>query len=108
MLEELNDPTAVDVEVRMEPESEAYLVSGGGDAQGGNGRDLLVAPGPLEKDGRTSSRPPSSSDERRHQKSGLVQKDEPSPQPCGFFLMRGQVVLIHPWILSSSRSTARC
>jgi len=57
-------------------------------------------------DGRFAGRQP-------RRTSGAIKKPDSSRKTSQvfsravFFLIRGQVVLIHPWILSSSGSTAR-
>ncbi len=107
VLEERDDAKAVDIAIGMETEGEAHPVPGWRNAQGGDGRHLLMAPRALQQDGRGVAGPPAAPHNRSHEKARLVKEDEPGFQSRGFFLIRGQVFFTHPRIFSSSRSTAR-
>jgi hypothetical protein len=50
---------------------------------------------------------PTSAQMGGHQEAALVQEDQEGVQVAGFFLIRGQSVLIQRWMAASSRSTAR-
>jgi hypothetical protein len=81
VLEEPDDPKAVDVGVGMEAKGEAHPIPGWRDAQGGDGRHLLVAPGTLQKNGRGVLGPPAAPNNRSHEKTRLVKEDQPGFQP---------------------------
>ena len=97
----------LDIGIGMETEVEIDPVAGRSYAQRSNGGNLFVTAGSLVQDrGHTAGRP-TASDQRGHQQTGLVEKNEKSLQTAGFFLMRGHSSRTHRWISASSRSLAR-
>ena len=70
-------------------------------------RDFVVGSGALVEDRCLTARRPGAAHQGRHQEPGLVDEDQARVQPAGFFLTRGQTVLTHVRMASSSRSRAR-
>lgn len=96
-----------DVPVGMEPKIQAHVVPRGRHTQRGDDGDLLMSPGAVREDWRVASGTPRLADQGRHEHAALIEKCQPCVQACRFFLTRGHVCLIHPWMAGSSRSTAR-
>lgn len=104
---EAANPEGIDVGMRMESKVKQHIIARGRHRQRGDGRDLLMRPRALLEDGRDALRMPGASDQRRHQKTRLVDEDEMGAQARGVFFTRGQSLLTHCLIAASSRSTAR-
>lgn len=107
MAEKFDHSFRVDIGIGMETEVEMDTVAGGSYAQRGNGGDLLATAGSLVQNRSDTAGRPTASDQRGHQHTGLVEKNEESLQAIGFFLMRGHSSWTQRWISASSRSLAR-
>ena len=107
MLEEIHRTLGIDVGVRTETKVQSDPVTGGRNAQRGNGGDLLIVLAALSKDGGLSSQTPGATHQRCHEHPGFVEEDEGRSQARGVFFTRGQSCSIQAWMRCSSRSRAR-
>jgi len=107
MTEKFDHGFRVYIGIGMETEVEIDTVAGGSYTQRSNGGNLFVTAGSLVQDRSDTAGRPTASDQRGHQQTGLVEKNEKSLQAVGFFLMRGHSSRTHRWISASSRSLAR-
>ena len=107
MAEKFDHGFRVDIGIGMETEVEMHTVAGGSYAQRGNGGNLFVTAGSLVQNRSDTAGRPTASDQRGHQQTRLVEKNEKRLQAVGFFLMRGHFSWTQRWISASSRSLAR-
>lgn len=107
MTEKFDHGFRVDIGIAVETEVEMDTVAGGSYAQRGNGRNLFATAGSLVQNGSDTAGRPTASDQRGHQQTGLVEKNEKGLQAVGFFLMRGHSSWTQRWISTPSRSLAR-
>ncbi len=105
--EEMDDPMRVYICVGVKPEIQVDIIPRRGYAKRRNYGYFPVRPRALMEQRRFAPWTPRAANQRRHQYTAFVNKNEPGPQARGFFLMRGHSVLTQPWIKSSSRSAAR-
>lgn len=97
----------IEVLIDQRLEVQAYFAPVGTDAQGGDRGDLFVVAADVAEDRSLPAPAPGAAHHRQREQSALVEKNQPSAQPPGFFLSRGQSCLIQRWMPSSSRSKAR-
>ena len=97
------------IEVRIDPQLkvQAQLAPVGADAKRGDSRDLLEVAGTMPEGWSLPARAPGASHHREQEQPALVDENQPSVQPPGFFLIRGHCSLTQRWMPSSSRSNAR-
>lgn len=107
MAEKFDHGFRVDIGIGMETKVEMDTVTGGSYAQRSNGGNLFATAGSLVQNGSDTAGRPTASDQRGHQQTGLVEKNEKGLQAVGFFLMRGHSCWTQRWISTSSRSLAR-
>ena len=105
--QELDDEAGRNIGVGMEAKTQVYLIAGWRNAQGSNGRHLLMQTRALIEHRCMSTAAPRTPHQRSHQEAAFVEEDQPRFAPGGFFLMRGHPVLTQFWISASFRSTAR-
>jgi len=105
--EETAEVVGLRVLAGQERKVKSYPTGARRQGQGADHRDLVVGSGALVEDRSLSARRPRAAHQGRHQEPGLVDEDQARVQPAGFFLTRGQTVLTHVRMASSSRSRAR-
>ena len=97
----------IDIGVAVQAEVQAHPVPLRRDAQRADHAHFAMRAGALANDGRCAARRPATPDQRRHQKRGFVDEDQPGFQARGVFFTRGQSDLTQVAIAVSSRSRAR-
>lgn len=107
MTEKLQNPCGIYVDVGMNAEKKTHTATIRGHTQGSNYRRFFVRLRPLGEHGSFAAHPPCASQQRRHQETAFIYKDEMRLQATGFFLIRGHSSLIQRLISFSSRSMAR-
>ena len=105
--EERRGAPCVDIGVAVQAEVQAHPVPLGCDAQRTDHADFAMRASALANNGRFPARRPATPDQRRHQKRGFVDEDQPGFQARGVFFTRGQSDLTQVAIAVSSRSRAR-
>jgi hypothetical protein len=85
MTEKFDHGFRVYIGIGMETEVEIDTVAGGSYTQRSDGRNLLVSAGSLVQDRGHTTGCPTASDQRGHQQTGLVEKNEEGLQAVGFF-----------------------
>lgn len=107
VLEKVHHTRGIDVGIGKQAKVERHAIACGADAQGGDGRDLLMTAHALPEYRGVPAQAPGAAHERSHQQSRFVEKDQRGVQAGGVFFTRGQSCSIQAWIRASSRSTAR-
>jgi hypothetical protein len=107
LLQESQHRHRVEVLIDQQLKVQAHFAPVGTDAQGGDGRDLFVVATNVPEHRGLSAPAPGAAYHRQQKQPALVEKNQPSVQAPGFFLIRGHSCLIQRWMPSSSRSKAR-
>lgn len=97
----------VDIGVAVQTEVQAHPIPLRRDAQRADHAHFAVRAGALANDGCRATWRPGAPHQRRHQKRGFVDEDQPGFQTRGVFFTRGQSDLTQVAIAVSSRSKAR-
>lgn len=105
--EEMNDPTRLEILVRVKTEIQRDTIPPRRHHESTDGRHFLMESRALEKHGCFPLHRPGAAYQRRHQEARFINKDQRGVQPLGFFLIRGQSTASHRWRAFSSRSIAR-
>lgn len=85
LTQETNDPHRIDIG-RVQPEIQMHGIPLRRDAQGSDNGDLAIQAGALPEHGRVPSRTPAAAHQRRRQKAGFIDKNQPSLQSRSVFL----------------------
>lgn len=107
MLEEVHGALGVDVGIRMQPKVQRDAIAFRQDADGRDGRDLLMRATALVQHRGLSTQAPGAPNQRCHEHPGFVEEHDGRSQARGVFFTRGQSCSIQARMRSSSRSTAR-
>jgi len=107
VFEEIQGALGIDVGIGVQPKVQRDPIAFRQDADGGNGRDLLMRTAALAQHRSVSAQAPGAAHQWGHEHPGFVEEDDTRPQAGGVFFTRGQSCSIQARMRSSSRSTAR-
>lgn len=107
LLEEAQHCGGIEVRIDQQLKVQAHLAPVGADTQGGDRRDLLEVAATMPEHWSLPAPAPGATHYRKQEQPAFVDENQPSAQPPGFFLIRGQSCLIQRWMPSSFRSKAR-
>ncbi len=107
VFEKIHHALSVGVGIGKQAKVKRHAIACGGDAQGGDCRDLLMTSCALPEYRGVPAQAPRAAHERGHQEPRFVEKDQRGVQAGSVFSTRGQSCSIQARIRASSRSTAR-